>query len=170
MSRTASPALPRWPISRAAVAIRYSRRSRAPPPSPSRSTAGFLGDIAPECSDDRGAGEHHGVTEQHQPATPLRQEPGSAAQVGAVERLASVERQPAGQPGPDDLPDDALDQRDPRQRGRHGTDQVADERAEADADDGEREAGGEAAAERQPGVRTGKPEGAALRRPPRGRD
>src|ERR1700691_2424911 len=170
MSRTASPALPRSPISRAAVAIRYSRRSRAPPPSPSRSTAGFLGDIAPECSDDRGAGEHHGVTEQHQPAAPLRQQPTRAAEVGAVERLAGVKRQPARQPGSDDLPDDALDQRDPRQRGRHGTDQVADERAKADADDGEREAGGEATAQRQPGVRAGKPEAAALGRPPRGRD
>src|SRR5947209_2797373 len=52
MSRTASPALPRWSISRAAVAIRCSRRFCPPPPP--RSAAGFLGDIAVERAEDGG--------------------------------------------------------------------------------------------------------------------
>src|SRR6266851_35296 len=135
MSRTASPALPRWSISRAAVAIRYSRRFW-PPPSPRR-TAGFLGDIAPECSDDGGSGECRGVPEQHQSAGPLREQPARCGNARPVEGLAGVERQPAREPRPGNLPDDALDQGNPGQRDGDGSNDVADERADADADDGE---------------------------------
>ena len=62
------PALPRSSSSRAAVEIRCSRRFS---PSRSRSTAGFLGDIALECNEQRGGRERRRVAEQHQPAAPL---------------------------------------------------------------------------------------------------
>src|SRR5215468_7659823 len=166
MSRTARPVLPRWSISRAAVAIRWSRRFW---PLSSRSTAGFLGDIAPECSDHRGDGEHDGITGQRQRAAPLRQELGRP-RVRPPRGLARAERQPARQPGPDKLPRDAFDQRDPGQRGRDGDGEVAHQRADAHADRGECDVDGHPAAERAPGVRRRQLVAAAFGRPPRGGD
>src|ERR1700741_5359817 len=108
MSRTAMPALPRWSMSLAAVAIRYSRRFW-PLPS-SRNTAGFLGDIAPECSDDRGHGERGRVAGQQEPAAPLWEEVARPDHGRPAQRLAGVEGQPARQPGTEQLPHDAFDQ------------------------------------------------------------
>src|SRR6266536_3385307 len=82
MSRTDSPAVPRWSISRAAVAMRYSRRSW---PSPSRRTAGFLGDIALKRDDDSGGAERGGVPEQHEPAGPLLEQLRRRGHRGLVE-------------------------------------------------------------------------------------
>src|SRR5215472_13128949 len=147
MSRTPRPALPRSAISRAAVAMRYSRRFW---PSPSRSAAGFLGDIAPECNERAHDGEGGGVPEQYQAAAPLRQQPGRRRDAGPVERLAGVEGQPAREPGPDQLPRDALDEGDPGQREGHGTRDVADEGAQPDSDDGESAVGRHTASEGQP--------------------
>src|SRR5579875_2688810 len=91
MSRTDSRAPPRSPISRAAVTIRYRRRSWS---SLSRRTCGLLGDIAAECN-QRGRGrEHGGVTEQDEPAAPLRQQAAGRRYVRLVEGLAGGERQP----------------------------------------------------------------------------
>src|SRR5215475_2258038 len=100
MSRTLSPALPRSSISRAAVTIRYSRRFW---PSPLRRTAGFLGDIAPECNEHGGGGKCRGVPEQHQAAAPLREQPGRRRDAGPVEGFAGVEGQPASEPA-EELP------------------------------------------------------------------
>src|SRR6476646_2116455 len=166
MSRTLSPALPRSSISRAAVARRYSRRFW---PSPPRRTAGFLGDIAPECNEHGGGGEDGGVSEQHQAAAPLWEQPGRD-DGGPVERLAGVERQPACQTRSDELPGDALDQGDPGQRQGDGPGDVADERAKADADEREGAAGSDPAGEGLPGAGRGEMEGRALGRPPGGGD
>src|SRR5262245_32925277 len=133
MSRTLSPALPRSSISRAAVAMRYSRRFW---PSPSRRMTGFLGDIAPECNEHAGRSEDGGIPEQHQAAAPPREQPGGR-DGGPAERLAGREGQPAGEPRSDELPGDALDQRDPGQREGDGTGDVADKRAQPDADERE---------------------------------
>src|SRR5215468_9296474 len=164
MSRTLSPALPRSSISRAAVTIRYSRRFW---PSPPRRTAGFLGDIAPECNEHGGGGEDGRVPEQHQATAPLREQPGRG-DGGPVERLAGVERQPAREPRPDELPGDALDQGDPGQRQGNGPGDVADERAKADADEREGAVGGDPAGEGRPGAGRREMEGPALGRPPAG--
>src|SRR6266516_5096565 len=104
MSRTDSPAVPRWSISRAAVAMRYSRRSW---PSPSRRTAGFLGDIALKRDDDSGGAERGGVPEQHEPVGPLLEQLRRRGHRGLVEGLAGVEGQPALHPrwdGPGQAP------------------------------------------------------------------
>src|SRR5882672_6579278 len=164
MSRTPSPALPRSPISRAAVVMRYSRRFW---PSPSRRTAGFLGDIAPECNEHGGGGEDGRVPEQHQAAAPLREQPG-CRDGGPVERLAGVERQPAREPRSDELPGDALDQGDPGQRQGGGPGDVADERAKADADECEGAVGGDPAGDGLPGADRREMEGPAPGRPPGG--
>src|SRR5262245_53005186 len=164
MSRTLSPALPRSSISRAAVTIRYSRRFW---PSSPRRTAGLLGDIAPECNEHGGGGEDGRVPEQHQATAPLREQPGRG-DGGPVERLAGVEGQPAREPGPDELPGDALDQGDPGQRQGDGPGDVADERAQADADKREAAVGSDPAGEGRPGAARREMEGPALGRPPGG--
>src|SRR5215471_13664919 len=163
MSRTLSPALPRSSISRAAVTMRYSRTFW---PSPRR-TAGFLGDIAPECNEHGGGAEDGCVPEQHQATAPLREQAG-CGDGGPVERLAGVERQPAREPRPDELPGDALDQGDPGQRQGDGPSDVADERAKADADEREGAVGGDPAGEGRPGSGRREMEGPALGRPPGG--
>src|SRR6266536_2186021 len=163
MSRTDSPAVPRWPISRAAVAMRYSRRSW---PSPSRRTAGFLGDIALKRDDDSGGAERGGVPEQHEPAGPLLEQLRRRGHRGLVEGLAGVEGLPAREPRTQKLAGDAFNQGDPRERGRDSAREVADEGAEADAAGGESDVDAHAAAEGAPGVGGREMQSTALGRPP----